>query len=172
MINLSNLRKRILFVSWAVPLGWFVINSNISLIPKNIFTLYPVHLLIIFLIIGSCFEYCKMLSIFYRPNGFWLSYLWLALQFFLLFQSDSTIPSTISIYTLLLIVALEAMIWGKQRSRWVRASLLFSGNAFLYIASASMISLYRQPFQSLFIHFNHPMLSQVGIVIVIGAIFM
>jgi phosphatidate cytidylyltransferase len=115
-----------------------------------------------------------MLKIHYPSNAFWFSYIWLAFQFILYFHYDSTFPSTLSIYGLLILVAVEAVVWGrkKQRNRWVRASLLFSGNVFLYIAAVSLMNLYREPFQHLFISFPPKMLSQLGIVIVIGAIFM
>jgi phosphatidate cytidylyltransferase len=122
----------------------------------------------------ACREYSRMLAIFYPVNAFWFSYVWLGLQFVLYFHNDSSFPTTLSIYGLLMMVAAEAIIWGRrnQRNRWMRASLLFSGNAFLYIAAVSLMNLYREPFQSLFVLHQHTMISQLGVIITVGAIFM
>jgi len=173
-MKFSNLGKRLFFALWAIPLGWWVINTNLVLIPKAVPVIYPAHVLVVILIFIACFEYTRMLSLVYHVNAFWFSYIWLGLQFVLYFVNDSTFPSNLSIYGLLILVAAEAMLWGRrnQRNRWVRASLLFSGNAFLYIAAVSLLNLYRDPFQSIFISGSHPMLSQLGIIIVFGAIFM
>lgn len=159
---------------WAIPLGWWLINTDLSVLPPSVAVVYPCHLGIIAVIMLACFEYTRMLAIIYPSNAFWVSYLWLGIQFVIYFNNDSSFPSTLSIYGLLLLVAAEAIIGGRrlQRSRWVRASLLFSGNAFLYIAAISLMNLYRQPFQELFVKFPHSMISQLGIIIVIGAIFM
>ena len=173
-MRFSNLGKRLLFVAWAVPLGWWVINSDISVLPRSIALIYPGQIGAIALILMATFEYLRMLKIFYPSNGFWFSYVWLGFQFVLYFDRENTLPTNLSIYLLLMLVALEAFIWGKrnQRKRWVRASLLFSGTAFLYIAAISLLNLYQEPFQSLFRSYQHPMLSQLGIVIVLASIFM
>ena len=173
-MRFSNLGKRLFFALWAIPLGWWVINTDLLVVPRSIATVYPGHLAVVVIIMLACYEYTRMLKIFYHSNAFWISYLWLGIQFIMYFNNDTSFPSTLSIYGLLLLVAAEAIIWGRrqQRSRWVRASLLFSGNAFLYIAAVSLMNLYREPFQSLFVKFEHTMLLQLGIVIVIGAIFM
>lgn len=170
---LSNLTKRLFFVAWAVPLGWWVINSTISVLPKPLPAVYPGQVLAIFVVMMACFEYLNMLKLFYPKNAFWVSYIWLALQIFFYFD-NTNIPSNLGIYILLMLVAVEAFIWGKynQQKRWVRASLLFSGTAFLYIAMISMLNFYREPFQLLFEKFSAPMLSQMGIVIVLAAVFM
>jgi phosphatidate cytidylyltransferase len=173
---LSNLGKRLLFVLWSVPLGWWFVNSSLNLagwIAPDIVIL-PAHVLMILLIMLSCYEYIKMLQIFYPVNAFWLSYIWLAFQFYLYFDKESNLPLQLSLYLLLVIVALETFVWGKnnKRRRWVRASLLFIGNAFLYMAAYSLMSMYREPFQNLFVRLSDEMFSQMGVVIVIGAIFM
>lgn len=173
-MKFSNLGKRLFFALWAIPLGWWIINTNITLLPKELATVYPAQVLVIVLIMMSCFEYTRMLSIFYHVNAFWFSYIWLGIQFVLYFINDTTFPHTLSIYGLLILVAIEAMLWkGKNpRNRWMRASLLFSGNAFLYIAAISMMNLYREPFQSIYLPNAHQMLSQLGIITVFAAIFM
>jgi phosphatidate cytidylyltransferase len=173
-MKLANIGKRMLFVLWAAPLGWWVINTDLSVIPRSVATVYPAQLAMITIIMLACREYSRMLSIFYPVNAFWVSYIWLGLQFVLYFLNDTSFPSTLSIYGLLMLVAAEAVIWGRrnQRNRWMRASLLFSGNAFLYIAAVSLMNLYRQPFQAVFIANSHPMLSQLGVIITLGAIFM
>ncbi len=173
-MKFSNLGKRAFFALWAIPLGWWTLNTDLLILPRSIATVYPAHLLVFVLIMLACYEYTRMLAIHYHKNAFWFSYVWLGLQFLLYFSNDSSFPTNLSIYGLLMLVAGEAMFWGRrnQRNRWVRASLLFSGNAFLYIAAVSLMNLYREPFQSLFVSFPHTMLSQLGVVIVIGAIFM
>jgi phosphatidate cytidylyltransferase len=169
----SNLAKRLFFAAWAAPVGWWMINSTISVLPKPMPFVYPGQVFQILIIFMACFEYKRMLQAFYPKNGFWVSYLWLLLQVFFYFD-NTNLPSNLGIYILLMLVALEAFVWGKynQQKRWVRASLLFSGTAFLYIAMISMLNFYRDPFQLLFLKFPNPMLSQLGIVIVLGAVFM
>jgi phosphatidate cytidylyltransferase len=173
---LANLGKRLLFVLWSVPLGWWFVNSPLNLIGwiTSEIVILPAHVLIILLIMLSCYEYIKMLKIFYPVNAFWLSYIWLAFQFYLYFDKDTNLPLQLSLYLLLVVVALETFIWGKknQRRRWVRASLLFIGNVFLYMAAYSLMSMYKEPFQNLFVTHTQEMLSQLGVVIVIGSIFM
>ena len=169
----SNLTKRLLFAAWAAPVGWWMINSTISVLPKPLPVVYPGQVFQVLIIFMACFEYKRMLKTFYPKNGFWVSYLWLALQVFFYFD-NTNLPSNLGIYILLMLVALESFVWGKynQQKRWVRASLLFSGTAFLYIAMISMLSFYRDPFQLLFVKYAHPMLSQLGIVIVFAAVFL
>lgn len=173
-MKFSNIGKRLFFAIWAIPLGWGVINADFSILPETIATIYPGQILVVFLVMFACYEYNRMLSHIYQFNAFWFSYIWLGIQFILNFNNDSSFPSNLSIYGLLIFVAAEAVLWGRrnQRNRWVRASLLFSGNAFLYMAAVSLLNLYREPFQSLFISYGNMMLSQLGVVIVIGAIFM
>ncbi len=171
---LSNLGKRLIFVLWAVPLGWWVTNSNLQLLPTDIARIYPGHVAIIFLTMMASFEYNRMLSIVFHKNGFWLSYLALFSQFALFLVRDS-FPLNLSIYILLVVVAFEAFIWGRKsvQRRWMRASLFFSGMAFLYIAGISMFNFYQPEFQSLFRKIsNHTMLSQMGIVLVLASIFL
>lgn len=170
---LSNLAKRVFFALWAIPLGWWVINSNIQIIPNIPVHIYPAHVLAALLILMACYEYTHMLKIFYPVNAFWVSYLWLIMQIYFYFD-NTNLPANLGIYILLLLVAIETFIWGKhnQRKRWVRASLLFSGTAFLYIAMISLFNLYHDPFQQLFVHSSQQMLSQLGIIIVIAAVFM
>ncbi|NLE02487.1 MAG: phosphatidate cytidylyltransferase, partial [Fibrobacter sp.] len=174
-MKLSNLAKRLLFVAWAAPLGWWVISSTLQVVPKSFGMVYPGHIAVILIILTACYEYNRMLSIFYPVNGFWLSYLWLGAQFVLYLWEAASFPFNLSIYVLLILVAIEAFIWGRKnmRRRWVRSSLLFSGTAFLYIAGISLMSFYQEPFQSMFRKIGtNPMLSQMGIVTVIASIFM
>jgi phosphatidate cytidylyltransferase len=170
-MSFPNLGKRLLFVIPAVPIAWWIINSTISIIPRSIGVLYPGHLLIVALILLGCYEYTKLLRSLYSNNGFWLSSFWLALQFGL-YITDNQLPYNLSFYGLLMIVAIEAFAWGKprRRRRWVRASLLFSGVAFLYMCMISMLNFYEDPFQKIFITFPHPMLSQLGICLIVLAV--
>jgi phosphatidate cytidylyltransferase len=84
-----------------------------------------------------------------------------------------SLSTKLDTYILLLIVALEAIFWGKQSSRWKRASLLFSGTVFLSIAAYSIMNFYTGSLQIVFPRkFANPMLSQMGVVTLCGAIFL
>lgn len=175
-MNRDNLAQRLLFAAWAIPLGWLIINLEISLVPHGFLLapdvyVYPGHLGAILVIFLACSEYIGMLSISFPRNGFWLAYIWLALQFISYFTGRLE-GTQLDTYMLLLLVAAEAVIWGDKESRWKRASLLFSGIAFLSVAGFSMVYLYQQPFQSIFpSRFDNPLLAQLGIVTVFGSTF-
>lgn len=183
-MNLGNLRKRIFFALWAAPLSWILVNSNFSLtslfllsstsdISLQSVVIYPGHIIAIMLTIMACYEYLNMLKRLYHRNGFWLIYIWLGFQIVSYFLPDSFLSMRQDIFILLGIVVLEAFIWGKNTGRWKRASLLFSGTVFLMIACSSLLDFYDQPFQKIFApRFNHIMLSQLGIVLVLTAIFL
>lgn len=173
MINLRNLGIRFLFALWAVPIAWCIVNVPFNLVPQSIGFVSPGHLLIIALILLACHEYCNMLKIFFPYNAFWLTYVWLILQI-VLYLTNNVLPGYLGIYLLLLFVAIEAFFWGKssKRRRWVRASLMFSGTVFLYIAATSLFSFYRDPFQKYFIVYSSIFFKQVGIVSILTAIFL
>jgi phosphatidate cytidylyltransferase len=170
-MSFPNLGKRLMFIIPAVPIAWWVINSTFSLLPRSWGTMYPGHVLGVGLILVASYEYTKLLRSLYPSNGFWLASLWLLLQA-CLYVTNTQLPYSLSFYGLLMIVAIEAFVWGKprRRRRWVRASLLFSGVAFLYMCMISMLNFYTDPFQKCFITFPHPMLSQLGICLVILAV--
>ncbi len=179
----SNLFQRVLFAFWAIPLGWWVINSQLSLIPsgaaETVFKepgliFLPGHLLIIVLTFLAVYEYISMLSLRYSHNGFWLVYFWVFFQLASHFMpTPFTLSRSFDTYILLMIVALEAAVWGKKEGRWKRASLLFSGIVFLSIAGISMLNFYKAPLQDIFPRqFASPMLSQMGIIVVCAAVFM
>jgi phosphatidate cytidylyltransferase len=172
-MKFSNLGKRMLFVVWAVPLGWWLINSTLSLKHHGVGILYPGQVAVMAFAFLACYEYTRMLATLYSKNGFWLSYLWLAMQF-TLHMTDHQLPHSLGIYLLLMIVAIEAFIWGppKRQRRWVRASLLFSGTVFLYVAPIALVNFYYPPFHSQFKTFAQPMLSQLGIALVVFAVAM
>jgi phosphatidate cytidylyltransferase len=176
-MNRPNLTKRVLFALWAVPLGWWAINSDYNLLGAVGGALYPGHILAVLLMVLAGYEYIRMLAIRFPRNGFWLIYLWLLGQVVLYFRDDAP-PSGLSIYALyvlLILVAAEGAIWGERATgRWMRASLLFSGTAFLYVSGVSMLNFYQPPFQLFFV--SYPawggMLSQLGIATVLAAVFM
>ncbi len=184
-MNIANLKKRIIFVIWAIPLAWWLINSNfsiLSLLPHSIKTkylanynilLYPGHVLAVVIVFIACFEYIEMLGRVYTKNGFWLIYIWFGLQILSYFVPDNFLTMRQDIYILLILVAVEAFVWGKHTGRWKRTSLLFIGPVFLVIACSSMLDFYDQPFQKIFSRrFTCTMFSQMGIVIVLTAIFL
>jgi CDP-diglyceride synthetase len=171
MINAENLRKRLIFAAWGIPLGWWVINSTLSVTPRSFATILPGHLAVIFLLVMASYEYIKLLSGSFLKNGFWLSYPWIVV-FLALDVIGYAVPMRYAIFLLLVLVAVEAAVWGKKNvGKWRRASLLFSGMVFLYIAGTSMASLYQEPFQSAFRRFDHAMLSQMGVATVVLSTF-
>jgi phosphatidate cytidylyltransferase len=172
-MKLPDIGKRLLFVIPAVPVAWWLINSTVSLVPRQIGVVYPGQMLAILLTFLACYEYIGMLRPLYPHNGFWISYLWLAAQF-VLYLTDNQLPYHLGLYILIMLVALEAFAGGRynRRRRWVRASLLFSGVAFLYLCATSILNFYREPFQEMFVHFGRPMLSQLGICLIVLSISM
>jgi phosphatidate cytidylyltransferase len=172
MIDLSNLRRRLLFAVPAIPIGWWGMNSNLSLIPGSPFHIVPGMVITIALIVMGGSEYNKMLSVFFPRNAFWLGLVWLTAELVLgLF--NLSIPLRYSIFILLLMVAFEAIFWGKRNSgRWRRASLSFSAMVFLYIAGVSILYLFESDFNSFFRSYGPEMLSRTGFVVVIGSILL
>jgi len=178
----GDLRKRLIFAAWAIPLGWWLINSRISIVPSRLPGLAPGigagrilvgELTIIIVVFVACSEYLRMLRIIYRRNGFWIIYPWLGFQFLSYLVPSISLSAHLDTYGLLILVAAEAFMWGKAtRSKWHRASLLFSGVVFIYLAGISLLSLYQEPFQTMFsAGVAHAMLSQPGILTVCAAVF-
>jgi hypothetical protein len=158
MLDNSNLAKRLLFAVPAIPIGWWFINSTFSLTSAfpSFPRLLPAQLLILVLAIGAAVEYTRMLGTFFPKNAFWLSYIWIT-GILLLDLFGNAMPLRFAIFVLLFIVACEAVFWGEKNSgRWKRASLLFSGTVFLYIAGISCLNMYDydEPFQSFFKSFK------------------
>lgn len=161
-----------LFVAWAAPLGWLAMNLNIPIAPASWGGIFPGHLLALFLALGSCYEYVRLMRAIFPQNGFWLAYLWLGAML-LLSLFDRSLPGIFPIYALLLVVALEAFVFGKRtKNRWSRASLFFSGNVFLYIAGLAMLKLFEEPFSTIFMSFAHPLIARPGVCLVVGAVIM
>jgi phosphatidate cytidylyltransferase len=176
MLDNSNLAKRLLFAVPAIPIGWWFINSTFSLTSAfpSLPRLLPAQFLILVLAIGAAVEYTRMLGTFFPKNAFWLSYIWIT-GILLLDLFGNAMPLRFAIFVLLFIVACEAVFWGEKNSgRWKRASLLFSGTVFLYIAGISCLNMYDDPFQSFFKSFKSisPMLSQMGVITVVGSVLL
>jgi phosphatidate cytidylyltransferase len=172
VINTRELGKRLIFCAWGIPAGWWIINSTTSIVPKSLGSVLPGQIAAVFLIILACYEYVKMLAVSFQRNGFWLSYLWIV-AFLGLDLFGQSMPMKFAIFILLILVAFEAIVWGdKNTGRWKRASLLFSAIVFLYIAGISLLNFYQEPFQSFFRHFSQPMLSQMGIIMIILSVFL
>jgi CDP-diglyceride synthetase len=167
-MRLPDIGKRLLFVVPAVPVAWWLINSTVSLVPRTVGVVYPGQLLAVLLAFLACFEYIGMLRPLYPHNWFWISYVWLAGQF-ILYLTDNQPDNHLGMYVLVMLVALEAFLGGRynRRRRWVRASLLFSGVAFLYMCAISLLNFWREPFQQMFVPNGHAMLSQLGICLVV-----
>jgi CDP-diglyceride synthetase len=165
-----------MFAIPAMPAGWWFINSTLSLTAAfpSLPGLVPGQLLILVLAIGACIEYCRMLGTFFPKNAFWLTYIWIT-GLMLLDLFGVALPLRFAIFVLIIAIAIEAIVLGeKNTGRWKRASLLFSGAMFLYIAGISCLNMYQEPFQSFFKSFAtiSPMLSQMGIVTVVGSVLL
>jgi phosphatidate cytidylyltransferase len=181
-MNRANLTKRLLFAAWAIPLGWLIINVNVPLIPNavagKIFVaghteVFLGHVCAVLLVFLAASEYLRMLSISFPKNGFWLVYIWLGLQMGSYFVPKMSASTRMDLFLLFMLVAAEAVIWGKRSGRWRRASLLFSGTAFLSISGLYMLAYYDRDFQQVFAsRFSSPFASQMGIVTVCSAIFL
>lgn len=184
-MNLPNLKKRLLFAAWAIPLAWWMVNSTfsiMSLLPGGLAArhaslqeviIHPGHILGLLIVFMACHEYLGMLSRLYPKNGFWMIYLWLGFQIVSYFVPDSVLTMRQATYILLIVVASESFLWGRRTGRWKRASLLFSGTVFLAIACVCMLDFYEEPFRNIFTpRFASPMLSQLGIVTVLASIFL
>jgi phosphatidate cytidylyltransferase len=191
MINTANLKKRLLFVAVAVPVAYVVVNLHVSLSALALKLLgmpagacpdiYLGQIVILGIVLLGAHEYMKMLSIVNRVNAFWLGHLWILVMSaaYLLGYVDSpipgkNIPSMVSSTALLILVASEAFLCGKDapQGRWKRASLFFCGTYFLHIAAIALMSFYRDPFEALFIRFQYPMIAKLDMVVVITATFM
>jgi phosphatidate cytidylyltransferase len=160
------------FAAWGIPVGWWVINSTMSLTPRSWEIVLPGQVATVFLIVMACYEYIKLLSVSFPKNGFWMSYFWIVAFLVLEIVDRWSIPMKYAIFILLMIVAFEAIIWGKKNiGKWRRASLLFSAVVFLYIAGTSMLNFYQEPFQSFFRHYRQSMLSQMGVLTVVLSVF-
>ncbi len=184
-MNSSNLRKRLFFALWAIPLGWWVVNSTLSLLhllPDSLLNqlpllakthIYPANVLAVILTFMAAQEYFSMLSKLYPKNGFWIIYIWLGLQILSYYVPNNFLSMKLDTYILLIFVACESIVWGKKTSRWKRASLLFSGTTFILIACFSLLGFYGETFQTVFPNrFESPMLSQLGVVFIVGSIFL
>lgn len=184
-MNRRNLTQRVLFAAVAAPIGWLLVNFNRSIVPSGLAQqffgvptadIFPGQILAVILVFLACFEYLRMLSTLFPRNGFWLVYIWLALQAVsnLLPEGAPGIIDALARYELfgpLILVIVEAAIWGRRSIRWQRASLLFIGIAFLYYATVSLLAYYREPLQVVFPPFENPLVGELGIVTVLASVF-
>jgi phosphatidate cytidylyltransferase len=168
----KNLVQRIIFAVWAIPLGYWAVNSTLSIVPPQVGAIHPGEALAVALTLGACVEYTRMLESFFPFNGFWLGYLWMSLVL-VTHLLNVPLPTSLSIYLLLMLVALEAFFFGKKtKRRWNRASLFFSGNVFLFICGLALLYFFQDPYRDLFKYYSAPMLSQVGLVLMVTAVFL
>jgi phosphatidate cytidylyltransferase len=169
--NTDNLLKRISFAAWAIPIGWWVINSTIRIGPPG-HAILPGQLAAIALVAVCLHEYLQLTAMQYSKNTFWIVQVWLLLQ--LGCEAFGVkIPLTFSIFVLLTLVLIETLIWGRNdEGRLKRASLVFIGGIFLYISGSSLLSLYDISFKNIFVMSQYAMLSQLGVALFAAAVFM
>ncbi len=180
-MKLKDLGIRALFAVWSIPLAWVIINSTFpisSLVPDtitaNIRPFFPVHLLNIVLIILALKEYNNMLAHEYEKNAFDLSFVWIIPALLSSFLPEKFLPFKALLFLLLILVAAEAFFVGKGTGRWKRASLMFSGTIFLYLAGTALIEITEPGFTSLW-KWSFPdggLISNIGYVFVLATVFM
>lgn len=171
-MKFKNLSLRLLFALWAIPPGWWLINSQLVLVSGTRTPLLPGHLTVVLTVFLATYEYLRMLAHAFPRNGFWMVYIWLLMQMISYFNPDNFLSTQLDIYVLLVLVAIESLAWGHQTSRWKRASLLFSGTLFLSIASYALMSLFGPPFELFFPTNSTPLFSRMGFMFVLTSVFM
>lgn len=180
MIN-KNLGKRLLFVLWAIPLSWAIIASTFdlsTLLPGAMtHSFSPITLLTILIILimtAALGEYTHMLSKEFPNNKFWLMYFWFIPSLFndILVEPLFEFKEREHIFLLILFVAAEVVFVGKGDKRWRRASMLFSGTLFFYLAGIFMLSFQGETFSSLWDFPDKWYCNGLGIIITLTAVFM
>jgi len=180
-MKLKDLGIRALFAVWSIPLGWIIVNSTFDIlkilpfaIPSDIRPFYPVHILNISLILLALKEYNSMLSQEYTSNKFSLSFLWIIPALVSSFIPGRILPFKALLFLLLVLVSAEAFFVGKGTGRWKRASLMFSGTIFLYLAGTALLEITDGAFTSLW-RWSFPdggFMSNIGYVFVLASVFM
>jgi phosphatidate cytidylyltransferase len=186
MINKANLRKRLLFAGIAIPIAFVIVNSHVRLWTHTRYLfgllgidigggpvpeIYPGQILAIIVVAFGAYEYTKMLSAVYKANAFWLGYVWILIVC-VTYLFNYPVPPTISNNVLLMLVAFEALSFGKDASqdRWKRMSLFFIGMVFLNIAAVGVMNLFRD--SALFSPPTIPMANRLDVTLIITAVFM
>ncbi len=177
----SNLAKRILFVLWAAPLSWVIINVNVDLLAflpetlhKNISALTPITVLVILITGLAVHEYTQMLSKEFPENKFPLIQFWLIPALFneAIVNDAVKLQTREHIFLLILVVAAEVVFFSKGKNRWRRASMLFSGVMFFYLAGIFMFQFFDERFVSLWKSFDSFWLNNIGVILTVIAVFM
>lgn len=180
MIN-KNLGKRLLFVLWAIPLSWAVIASTFdlsTLLPGSLsHSFSPITLLTLLIttiMVAALGEYLHMLSKEFPKNKFWLMYVWFIPSLFndILIEPLFKFQEREHIFVLILFVAAEVVFVGKGDKRWRRASMLFSGTLFFYLAGIFMLSFQGDSFSELWVFPDKWYYNGMGIIITLTAVFM
>jgi phosphatidate cytidylyltransferase len=179
---LKNIWKRLFFAAWAVPLGLFVVNSQINIVPlifgdklnEIIKPVYPSTILAFILILLAAKEYFSMLKNEFSRNCFWVGYFWIFAAMCDSMTYKSLLNFSNSLYLLLVLTAFEAFLVGKGKQRWRRASMFFIGVIFLYLAGNSLLQYLEPTFMNIW---NFPISNQyfaanLGLVTVLCAIFL
>lgn len=155
-MKLKDLGIRTLFAIWAIPLGWFVINSTFNFtallptgISQHLKPIYPVYILNLFLIVAAQVEYNNMLAHKFNNNKFFLHLFWLLPALLLNLLKKPLFDFTTTLFVLFIIVAAETFFIGKGTHRWKRVSLSLSGTVFLYLAGNALFNLQGEEFSSL-----------------------
>ncbi len=177
-MKLKDLGIRALFALWSIPLSWVVVNSTFNIASllhiDGVLPFYPVHILNVSLILLALKEYNNMLSHEYEKNRFNLSFLWIIPALISSLIPGKILPFKALLFLLLVLVAAEAFFVGKGTGRWKRASLMFSGTIFLYLAGTGLFEITEPSFTSLW-KWSFPdggWLSNIGYVFVFASVFM
>lgn len=169
-INLHNLKKRLIFPLWAVPLGLWLINSELKFGVGH-YRLYPGQIITILLCVAASGEYNSLVKQQFGKNAFWMIQIWLLIQ--LTFDAIGVnVPWLVSCFFLFAITIFEAFFCNiNVESRWKRASLIFCGSLILYMAGFSLIHLYDISFHNMFYYLHYRYFFHIGITIIVAAVF-
>lgn len=180
MIN-KNLGKRLLFVLWAIPVSWAIIANTFDLttllpgaMTHSFSPITPLTILIMLIMTVALGEYLHMLSKEFPNNKFWLMYFWFIPSLFndILIEPLFEFQEREHIFLLILFVAAEVVFIGKGDKRWRRASMLFSGTLFFYLAGIFMLSFQGDTFSQLWNFPDKWYFNGMGIIITLTAVFM
>ncbi len=183
-MNTANLKKRLSFIIWAVPLAWIVVNSPVSLfsflpdtfveLKKSDFTLG--RFLASLLVILAAGEYFNMMKKKFGKNCFYLLYIWLLYKIVAYFLPAIQLPGNVDGYLLILLGVIETFVWGNSTGdkRWKRVTLAIGGTYFFYTALYGMLDLYSPVILTVFSNVprESTWLGHIDVIIIISSMFL
>lgn len=183
-MNTANLKKRLTFIVWAVPLAWVLVNAPASLnsyLPVSISSSLSSDLalgqvLAALLVLLAAGEYFVLMKNKFGKNGFPVLYMWLIYNTIAFFIPSWQISGNINGYVLVLLATAEVFTWGTDTGdkRWKRLVLLVSGTYFFYIALYGMLAFYADDTLRVFskVPRESIWLGHIDVIIIISSMFL